>query len=213
MNELASVFLCVFQHEESVAYWCYSNYMLLDQHETSGISLNTVEIDKTHSLKMNIAYHFSNLGISIKLKQLSKMLENIDWPLFKRLKEFNLDNLYFCHEWLLLCFKRSFDSTDGVYLNVFERIASHFIELNTAAKASDFKEKQININKIFTFDLFICLAIIVKMRVEIMDKSQCESDCDVYNLVKYNYKDYLKNNFNEIFNQAEEIFNNYSTII
>ena len=157
MNELASVFLCVFQHDESVAYWCYSNYMLLDQHQTSGISLNTVEIDKNHSLKMNIAYHFSNLGISIKLKQLSKMLENIDMPLFKRLKEFNLDNLYFCHEWLLLCFKRSFDSTNGVYLNFFEKIASHFIELNTAAKASGFKEKQININKIFTFDLFICL--------------------------------------------------------
>ena len=210
MNELASVFLCVFQHDESIAFWCYSNYMLLDQHESSGISLNTIEIDKNHSLKMNIAYHFSNLGISIKLKQLAKLLENIDIQFFMRLKELNMDNLYFCHEWLLLCFKRSFESTNGIYLICFEKIASHFIELNTASKASDFQDKKIHINKIFTFDLFICLALIQKMRIEIMNKSICESDCDVYNLARNTYKEYFRNNFYEIFQKAEEIFNNYS---
>ena len=210
MNELASIFLCVFENDESVAFWCYSNYMLLDQHEASAISLNTTGMDKMHSLKINIAYYFSNHGISLKLKQLTKLLEDIDFELYKRLKELNMENLYFCHEWLLLCFKRSFATTNGVYLNFFERIASHFIELNTASKASDFKEKQIDINNIYTFDLFICLALINKMRNEFLNKSICEQDCDIYNLVRTNYKDYLRLNLNEVFNKAEEIFNGYS---
>jgi hypothetical protein len=210
MNELASIFLCVFDNDESIAYWCYSNFMLLDQHEASAISLNTIELDKKHSLKMNIAYYFSNLGISLKLKQLATLLENIDFELYNRLKELNMDNLYFCHEWLLLCFKRSFKITNGIYLNCFERIASHFIELNTASKAAEFKEKQIYIDKIYTFDLFICLALIHQMRDKILDRNLCSLDSDVYILVRNNLKDYLEENMNEIFTKAEEIFNNYS---
>lgn len=212
MNEIASTFLCVFSNDESTAYWCYSNFMLLNLHETSAITLNTIKIDKNHSLKVNIAYYFSHQGLSLKLKQLSKLLEQIDNELFERLKELNLDNLYFCHEWLLLCFKRSFKKTDGDYINCFERIASHFIELNTASQAIDFKEKFININNLYTFDLFICLALLNEMRTSILNRKLCQFDCDVYDVIRTYYKDLFSNNLNKIFLSAENIFYNYSLV-
>jgi hypothetical protein len=73
MNELASVFISVFQRE-SLAYWCFSNFMLLDIYSTSDMALNTKSIDETHVLKTNVAYYFCPIGMWKKLDHLGYLL-------------------------------------------------------------------------------------------------------------------------------------------
>ena len=57
MNELASVFISVF-NDESVAYWCFSNFMLFDAYSTSGIAVHTTKIESSHVLKTSVAHYF-----------------------------------------------------------------------------------------------------------------------------------------------------------
>ena len=56
MNELASVFINVF-NDESVAYWCFSNFMLFDT-SSSDIALHTHSIQDSHVLKTSVAHYF-----------------------------------------------------------------------------------------------------------------------------------------------------------
>ena len=56
MNELASVFISVF-NDESVAYWCFSNFMLYDT-SSSDIALNTQAVESSHVLKTSVAHYF-----------------------------------------------------------------------------------------------------------------------------------------------------------
>jgi hypothetical protein len=200
MNELASIFLSVF-NEESVAYWCFSNFMLLDSYSSSSMTLNTTEIGTSHILKTNVAFYFSNIGVAKKLKHLSDLLANVDFELFHHLRSINLDNLYFCHEWLLVYFKRCFKQREN-YQHCFELINSRFIEFHTSAM------KNISPAFLYSFDLFICLAFLEEIRDRIL--SSCESETDFYELFKkFNKSDFFERNFQMLLTKAEDIFNKY----
>lgn len=206
MNEIASVFLCVFQ-EESTAFWCFCNFMLLDVYTSSALTLNTIEIDKSHALKTNVAYYFTQKGLGLKSKQLETILQATDMELYEKLKLYQMENLYICHEWLLIAFKRLFSSTNGLYLKCFEKLASHFVELQTASVSTSFRELQMNIQSLCTFDLFICLALLKQMRPAIM---QCANEMDVYEVVLTKSKSLFSENFEKTFAIAEQIYQAYA---
>jgi hypothetical protein len=202
MNELASVFLSVFNHE-SVAYWCFSNFMLNDTYSTSSLTLNTNGMDNKHVLKTTVSYYFSTEGLSKKLKHLAHLLSIIDPHLYNLFEKFNMHNLNFCHEWLLLNFKRCFKTTKE-YQHCFEILSSQFFELHTSSR------KKISIKNLYSFDLFVCLSLLKQMRKDLMN-AQC--DTDIFEILhSYNKKNLLANNFLETFHIAEEIFDKYSVI-
>jgi hypothetical protein len=203
MNELASVFLSVL-NQESVAYWCFSNFMLNDNYSASSMTLNTKTIDQSHVLKTTVSYYFSDEGISKKLKHLSHLLSIIDPALYKHLEKYNMQNLNFCHEWLLLCFKRCFGTTKE-YQHCFEILSSQFFELYTSSS------KNINIKNLYSFDLFVCLSLLKQMRDTIINKTN--SDTDIFEVFHfYNKKNLLAANFLETFQIAEDIFDKYSSL-
>lgn len=68
----------------------------------------------------------SDLGMSKKLKYLSGLLKQLDNELYKHLETYEMDNLYICHEWLILNFIRCFNSISD-YQRYFEMIASHYV--------------------------------------------------------------------------------------
>lgn len=202
MNEMASVFLSVFS-EESVAYWCFSNFMLQDTYSNSSISLNTTRIDDTHVLKTNVAHYFSEMGISKKQTHLKFLLSVTDPELFNKLFELRLESFTFCHEWLLLSFQRCFN-TISEYQHCFEMLSSRFLELHNSAL------KNISVKYMYTFDLFICLSFLKQQRLNILN---CQNDTDFYEIfADFKREKYFSKNFKQILNEAEEIFDKYCII-
>jgi len=201
MNELASVFLSVFD-QESVAYWCFSNFMLFDSFSKSSISLNT-STHANHVLNTNVAHYFCDKGISKKLKHLSYLLEKTDPVLFKQFEAFQLDDMSIFHEHLMLNFKRCFSTTEQ-FQRCFEMLASHFLELHQSSL------KNVSIESIYSFDLFICLSLLKQMRENLLTK--CESDVDMLEVFKeFNaQRSPFGLNFHNTFQLAEQIFDKYS---
>lgn len=203
MNEIASVFLSVF-NEESVAYWCFSNYMLHDTYSNSSMTLNTTQLNESHVLKTSVAHYFSTTGMSKKLKHLSYLLSVTDPDVYSKLAKLQLESLAFCHEWLLLSFKRCFKTTFE-YQNCFEALSSHFIELHNSAL------KNISVQNLYTFDLFISLSLLKKLRNDILEN--CESETDFYEAFsEFNKSKHFSDNFREIVKDAEDIFDEYCII-
>jgi hypothetical protein len=201
MNELASVFLTVFDHE-CVAYWCFSNFMLLDSFSNSSISLNT-STRNIHVLNTSVAHYFCDKGISTKLKHLSYLFEKTDPDLFKKFQAFQLDDLSIFQEHLMLNFKRCF-STTKQFQRCFEMMVSHFLELHQSSL------KNVSIESIYSFDLFICLSLLKQMRDDLLTK--CESDVDILEVFKeFNaQRSPFELNFQTTFQLAEQIFEKYS---
>ncbi len=201
MNELASVFLTVFDHE-SIAYWCFSNFMLLNSFSSSSISLN-MSTCTTHILNTNVAHYFGDKGISKKLNHLRYLVEKTDPVLFKKFKEFQLDDLSIFYEHLMLSFKRCFSSTKQ-FQRCFEMLASNFLELHQSSL------KNVNIESIYSFDLFLCLSLLKQMRDDLLTK--CDSDMDMLKVFKeFNAQHSpFDHNFQTTFTIAEQIFNKYS---
>ncbi len=198
MNELASVFLSVFG-DESVAYWCFSNFMLYDTYSTSSLTLNTTKIDNAHILKTNVAHYFSDIGMSKKLLHLSELLKQTDIELDEHFKRNGIKNLYFCHEWLLLMFKRCFKSTPA-FLRCFEMLASHFLELHTSAL------KGVSIKSLYSFDLFVCLSLLKQMRHDILERAI--NEMEIFQVLKENASIFA-DNYDVTLEYAEEIFEKY----
>ena len=198
MNELASIFMSIFE-QESVAYWCFSNFMLLDSYSTSCIPV--AELNQAHVLKINVAHYFSDVGMSKKLDHLSFLLHQTDPVLYKVFERVELESCLFCHEWLLLNFKRCF-ATKELYQRCFEILASHFIELHKSSVIN------VSVKDLYSFDLFVCLALLKYMRQEFLDKCECETD--VFEVLKlYKEKNVFALHFEQIFRMAEEIFEQY----
>lgn len=203
MNELASVFVSAFRNEYE-AYWCFSNFMLLDSYSTSSIALNTTEINPSHVLKTHVAYYFTATGMWKKLKHLSQLLSVTDPELFEKFDKCGLKHMAFCHEWLVLFFKRCFTSHRQFY-KCFELLSSHFIELHNSVL------KGINVKNLYSFDLFVCLSLLKQAREEFLTK--CNSDMDIYEAYsRLNKSGHLINNLNEILADAEKIFDQYCII-
>ena len=157
--------------------------------------------------------------MSKKLKHLSGLLNQIDPELYKQLEMFEMNNLYFCHEWLILNFKRCFSSTHE-YQRCFEMISSHYVsfqfiilfikhkllfnqkkvELHTLAL------KNVSVNDLYSFDLFICLALLKQMRNDFLQKATSETD--IFEILRSN-NSLLSRNLIKTFQLAEEIFEKY----
>jgi hypothetical protein len=201
MNDIVCIFLSVFD-EESVVYWCFSNFMLTEPYSTSGIML--AQINQANVLKLNAAHYFSDIGMSKKLNYLSHLLSLIDPELYKIFEKFGLDNLPFCHEWLLLHFRRCFTHKNQ-YQRCFEIMSSHFIELHTSSL------KNISVKDLYTFDLFISLSLLKQARQHFVNSSESESEIiEVFQVRKVN--SIFSNNFSKTLEIAEEIFENYCII-
>jgi hypothetical protein len=198
MNELASIFMSIFE-QESVAYWCFSNFMLLDSYSTSCIPV--AQLNQTHVLKINVAHYFSDVGLSRKLDHLSFLLHQTDPVLYKVFERLELESLLFCHEWLLLYFKRCFSSKKQ-YQRCLEILSSHFIELHKSMLIN------VSVKDLYSFDLFVCLALLNQVREEFLNK--CETETDIFEVFKtIKEKNLFAENFNLIFQLAEEIFESY----
>ncbi|CAF0750248.1 unnamed protein product [Brachionus calyciflorus] len=203
MNEIASVFLSAFK-EESVAYWCFSNYMLNDTYSNSSLTLNTEKIADSHVLKTSVAHYFSDYGINTKLKHLKFLLGVIDPELNKKLVELKLQDMNFCHEWLLLSFKRCFNSTIA-YQKCFEILSSRFIEFHHAAL------KNIVVRNVYSFDLFICLSLLRQLREKIV--KNCHDESEFYEAFsEFNKSKFFQENFEKIIHDSQEIFGKYCII-
>lgn len=203
MNELASVFVKVFRNEYE-AYWCFSNFMLLDTYSTSSIALNMSDIASSHVLKTNVAYYFSDTGMWKKLNHLGYLLSVTDPDLYAKLEKHEMNNLMFCHEWLLLGFKRSFAKTQD-FFKCFEGLNSRFIELHNSVL------KGINVKSLYTFDLFVCLSLLKQVRGRFLTECECETDFfDVF--ASLNRNQVLAQNYDAVITEAERIFDQYCII-
>jgi hypothetical protein len=171
--------------------------MLYDTYSTSSISLNTTHIDETHILKTNVAHYFSTNGISKKLNHLANLLKQTDQDLYEHFEKNDLNNLFFCHEWLILMFKRSFPTTLE-YLKCFEMLSSHFMELHTSAL------KNISVKNLYSFDLFICLSLLKQIREKLLKNS----DMELLEILQDN-KNLFAQNYLFILENAQIIFEKY----
>jgi len=161
MNDVLSMILAVMDHEAD-AYWCFRNF------------LATIQED------------FMAKGMMDKLEKLRDLFSFMDPEVYKHFESVDGGDMVFCHRWLLLSFKREFSFEDAVRL--FEILCSHHLELSSieAEKARDQEmrlERQRDstgneistdaaetkaLNHEYTFELFVCLAILRMYRDDLL---------------------------------------------
>ncbi|CAF3964768.1 unnamed protein product [Rotaria sordida] len=166
MNDMALSFLHVFSYSEHEAYFCFASYII-----QSG-------------------EHFTKLGIATKIKQLPKLVEIVDQLLYDRIVSLDVELWTFCHRWLFLCFRREFAKEEDTLI-CFEVVSSHFLEENSLAGERllyDIQLKQAeqigissyssistelnskhNEDYRYSFDLFVCIAMISLFRSCLFD--------------------------------------------
>ncbi|KAK3752552.1 hypothetical protein QZH41_013422, partial [Actinostola sp. cb2023] len=191
MNDILSRFLVVLK-SEAEAYCCFVNYM------------DTVKED------------FVESGMMRKIELVRKLLKCMDGQLESHFSIHDMGDLLFVHRWLILGFKREFAYEDS--LKLFEILSSQHLELHSleAEKERDrqrYKEREkeggeystelVGLNKDFTFDLFICLAILKEYRGLF---SKCTEVSLVYNTINSLS---MKMDLNTILVKAEELFFRY----
>lgn len=191
MNDIASRFLVVMDSEPE-AYWCFSNF-----------------VEK-------IQVEFLEEGMAKKLDLLRCLLGEIDEDLFTYLNECQVQDLAFCHRWLLVCFLREFEFEEG--LRMFEMLSSHYLEMNSleAQKAreysrqknSEFEGRSLAVFEVpedsqLTFILFVCVAVLMENRAELF---ACSDAVSVFQCVSSMTK---KMTVDQIMAKAESLFYAY----
>ena len=193
MNDVLSMILAVTDHEAD-AYWCLTNY------------LDKIQAD------------FMAVGMMAKLEQLKDLLTVMDTEVVAHLESIDAGDMVWCHRWLLLSFKREFEFDDAVRL--FEILCSHHLELNSieAEKARDSAardeqereggqaEAKDKTNQDFTFELFVCVAILRINRDEIM---KARDVADVFTFINGLVG---KMNLNTVLSMAERVFFDYCAV-
>ncbi|XP_056300827.1 TBC1 domain family member 15 [Pseudoliparis swirei] len=156
MNDLCSRFLEVLNSEVD-AYWSFSCYM------------------------EKFSKDFRADGLHRKIELEAALLKELDPHLYAHLVTDGMKGFTFCHRWLLLGFQREFEHSDA--LRLFEILSCDHLELITqqvdraryqerlARKCSteDNSESELQaINTDFTFELFICAAILLENRESLL---------------------------------------------
>ncbi|PIK61193.1 putative TBC1 domain family member 17 [Apostichopus japonicus] len=191
MNDILSRFLVVLNNEVE-AYWCFTNYL------------------------EKITNEFLEHGMLKKLESVQKLLQEIDPFLSQHLAICDVGDLMFCHRWLLLSFKREFVFEECIEL--FEIISSQHLELTSdeaerlreVERAKDFLREGgrqrlavADINTEFTFELFICVAILHHHREDI---KKCNDSASVFQFINgLTHKLDLK----QVLTQAEGLVREY----
>ncbi|XP_050398750.1 uncharacterized protein LOC126816353 isoform X2 [Patella vulgata] len=154
MNDILSRFLYIMGSEVE-SFWCFKSYM------------------------EKIKDDFMEEGMVKKIDLVKMLLGEIDPYLLKHFEVHELGNLFFCHRWLLLGFKREFSFQDS--LRCFEILSSHHLELSsieaeTAVRREEMKEfassggdtRTIPLQpKEYTFEVFMCVALLIECREEL----------------------------------------------
>lgn len=191
MNDLVSRFHVVLKSEYKT-YYCFLNFM------------------------ERVEKEFLEDGMISKLELIQTLLRKMDRELYNFFKSLDIKELLFCHRWLLLNFKREFNYEDS--LKIFEIISSHHLELWSLEAEKERRQKRAEemknqdgqlytglaeVNADFTFDLFVCLAILVSNRAEL---SKCNDLASIYNTVNGLS---MNMNLNTMLAKAESLFLSY----
>lgn len=191
MNDILSRFLIVFGSEPE-AYRCFVNYM------------ETVKDD------------FLDDGMLDKIKQVRVLLNKLDEQLYNHFETNGMGDMLFVHRWLVLTFKREFSYEDA--LTMFEIISSQHLELSSVEAERErsrqrakelerdggkFHVPVVDMNMKYSFDVFVCLAVLKEYKHELM---KCSEVSSVYNTI---HSLSMKMDLNIILMRAEELFFKY----
>ncbi|XP_034542135.1 TBC1 domain family member 15-like isoform X2 [Notolabrus celidotus] len=161
MNDLCSRFLEVLDSEVDT-FWSFSCYM------------------------EKFSKDFRADGLHRKIELEAALLKELDPQLYAHLVTDSMESFTFCHRWLLLGFQREFEHSDA--LRLFEILSCDHLELisqqvdraryqeRLARKYSteeNSESKLQTINTDFTFELFICAAILLENREALL---RCRDD-------------------------------------
>ncbi|KAI1886343.1 hypothetical protein AGOR_G00213020 [Albula goreensis] len=191
MNDLCSRFLEVLDSEVDT-YWSFSCYM-----------------DK-------FSRDFRADGLHRKIELEAALLKELDPQLHAHLVTDNMDRLTFCHRWLLLGFQREFEHSEA--LRLFEILSCDHLELisqqvdrahyrERLARKHSLEENPTTepqaINTEFTFELFICAAILLEHRDTLL---KCRNEVQ---LIQFTSSLQGTLDLNSILKKAEGHFYNY----
>ncbi|KAK2844407.1 hypothetical protein Q5P01_011066 [Channa striata] len=191
MNDLCSRFLEVLNSEVDT-FWSFSCYM------------------------EKFSKDFRADGLHRKIELEAALLNELDPQLYAHLVTDNMESFTFCHRWLLLGFQREFEHSDA--LRLFEILSCDHLELisqqvdraryqeRLARKHSseDRSESELRlINTDFTFELFICAAILLENRESLL---QCRDDVQ---LIQFTSSLQGTLDLNSTLKKAELLFYNY----
>ncbi|XP_041364578.1 TBC1 domain family member 15-like [Gigantopelta aegis] len=188
MNDILSRFLFVMDSEVET-YWCFKHYM------------------------EKIEEEFSEDGMVKKIDLVRMLLGEVDPALLQHFETYDLGNLYFCHRWLLLGFKREFTFDDS--LRCFEILSSHHLELSSLeAEKALMKEERLEFEntggdtrttqlpqKEYTFEVFMCAALLMEFRSDLF---KCTDTGMVFTCVNS-----LKIELDNILTKSERLFFTY----
>ncbi|GFS10960.1 TBC1 domain family member 15 [Elysia marginata] len=174
MNDILSRFLYV-MGSEAETYWCFKTYM------------ETIRND------------FMEEGLTRKIDLVRMLLKEMDPALLKHLEIVDLGNLFFCHRWLLLGFKREFSYQDS--LRCFEILSSHHLELSSleAERALMREERKefentggdtrntgsSSTQKDYTFEVFMCATVLTECRDDFFLCTDCGQAFSYLNSLKF----------------------------
>ncbi|XP_026227516.1 TBC1 domain family member 15 [Anabas testudineus] len=191
MNDLCSRFLEVLDSEVDT-FWSFSCYM------------------------EKFSKDFRADGLHRKIELEADLLKELDPQLYAHLATDSMENFTFCHRWLLLGFQREFEHRDA--LRLFEILSCDHLELisqqvdraryqeRLARKYSteDRSECELQaINTDFTFELFICAAILLENRECLL---RCRDDIQ---LIQFTSSLQGTLDLNSTLKKAERHFYNY----
>ncbi|BFZ14248.1 hypothetical protein BsWGS_17287 [Bradybaena similaris] len=180
MNDILSRFLYVMRSEVET-YWCFKTYI-----ETIGND-------------------FMEHGMIRKVELVRMLLQEMDPELHKHLEKIDLGNLFFCHRWLLLGFKREFNYIDS--LRCFEILSSHHLELSSleterTVMREEMKEFEntggdtrttasLTTQKEYTFEVFMCATVLTECRDEFFKCTECGQVFTFLNDLKFDLESLL----------------------
>ncbi|KAM6909820.1 TBC1 domain family member 15 [Xenentodon cancila] len=191
MNDLCSRFLEVLDSEVDT-FWSFSCYM------------------------ERFSRDFRADGLHRKIELEAALLKELDPPLYAHLVKDNMESFTFCHRWLLLGFQREFEHSDA--LRLFEILSCDHLELiSQQVDRARYQERLAQeycteegpesevqaFNTDFTFELFICAAILLDNRESLL---RCQDDVQ---LIQFTSSLQGTLDLNSTLNKAEHHFYNY----
>ncbi|XP_064167483.1 TBC1 domain family member 15 isoform X1 [Anguilla rostrata] len=191
MNDLCSRFLEVLDSEVDT-YWSFACYM------------------------EKFSRDFRADGLHRKIELEAELLKELDPQLHAHLVTDSMDRLTFCHRWLLLGFQREFEHSDA--LRLFEILSCDHLELiSQQVDRAHYRERLAcklslddrpaseaqAVNAEFTFELFICAAILLQHRDALL-RSRSEVQ-----LIQFTSSLQGTLDLNSILKKAEDHFYNY----
>ncbi|XP_064387949.1 TBC1 domain family member 17-like [Halichondria panicea] len=191
MNDILARFLVVTDSEVD-SYWLFASYMSKKREDFL-----------EHTMMRKVAF-------------VKNLVREVDRELYGFFDKSDCRDYLFMHRWLLLDFKREFPFEEA--LRIFEVLNSQYLELNSdralvvtdkvIAKefemdAGETRSERSEVNLEFTFDVFVCVAILTMNSNDICKASDAAGIYGCLNGLS------MKMNLTEVLTQAEELFYKY----